>query len=246
MEHLNKVIPKIAKFHALSYVLKAQKPNYIRDLKKYLEPLDSRMELVSSLLEHGMNVIRNDEKLCKYFPRIKIVMEDGLKKGYWRSSLPLQDPYTCIIHGDLWTNNILFHKHNNCCIDDVKFIDFQTYFLSSPFRELLFLLCTSSEITVINNHFDDCLEKYLTGLTSVLEKYDYCDTNIFSESHVQYRLKYDSVEVLLYIMWVIKLFTLREGESIPNDIESPIYTANEIYISRLREIIFLYVRKNWI
>jgi len=59
------------------------------------------------------------------------------------AKLPLQT----LVHGDLKTHNIFFHKETN----DIKLIDFQWSGLGHPYHDLVYLLLSSAELRVLES-----------------------------------------------------------------------------------------------
>lgn len=87
-------------------------------------------------------------------------------------------PLLCIVHGDYWSNNILFKYEPNgerCAGEkpmNVKMVDFQIARISHPMSDLLYLLYISTSPQVRKERLENWLELYFRVLT--------CDLNLLN------------------------------------------------------------------
>lgn len=80
--------------------------------------------------------------------------------------------FNALIHGDLWTANVLFKHQSNTAVD-LKLIDFQFSCWSSPAIDLHFLLNTSMRYEVHVNQLHELVRWYYSNLVTALTQLEY-------------------------------------------------------------------------
>jgi len=78
--------------------------------------------------------------------------------------------FPCIIHGDLWTNNILIKHDLNGTPVDLKFIDFQQSRRGNIFEDLQYFLLTSTTTADRRQFLGQWLETYYLSFTKTLAR----------------------------------------------------------------------------
>ncbi len=80
--------------------------------------------------------------------------------------------FNCLIHSDLWTNNIMF---NNLLpsASNVLLIDFQMVYAGSPVLDLCYSLFSSSDVSMRDQDFDSLFHYYHEQLSLALTKLGY-------------------------------------------------------------------------
>lgn len=236
LKHLKMAVLAIAKFHAVGLSMKTQMPSLLNVIEKYAKPMSVDCDPVKKAIEMMLTAVKNDPCLGPYYNRIEST--GSLKDmSRYHMKLKLTDPWACIVHNDFWLNNMLFHKDQEGNIDNVKIVDFQTYYTSSPLTDLVFLLCTSMAMPM--TIFDEMLELYRKKVVSILENLG-CNTSMLEKENFNDRLKIDAVSELYHILEMVKVVEMRKGESYEKDM------PNEYCLKRLRRIIEIYEEKNWL
>ncbi|XP_008207762.1 uncharacterized protein LOC103316329 isoform X1 [Nasonia vitripennis] len=237
-DHLKIAVTTLAKFHAIGLSIKHKKPAYLATVQTYAKPLAVGSQNMFPFLDGMLEALSNDPSTSKYVDCIKMTRDpEDIAKSYFQSLEPT-DPWACVVHTDFWVNNALFHKDElTGKVNDCKLVDFQTYCLSSPLIDLLFLLCTSMESDL--KWFDEMLEFYRKVALEVLEELG-CAVELFEKKSFEKRLKIDAAKEMIHIILMSKVVELRQGENL---LTSPV---NEFCMKRLRRIVDIYVQKNWI
>jgi thiamine kinase-like enzyme len=96
----------------------------------------------------------------------KYKVTKAVAKMYDRSS-----KITTIIHGDLWSNNMMFSNDSDGIPGKIKLLDFQMGHVAHPAIDLCYFLYSNTDSAFRKNNLDRCLReyfvvfrKYLTGL----------------------------------------------------------------------------------
>ncbi|PSN47050.1 hypothetical protein C0J52_09364 [Blattella germanica] len=94
-----------------------------------------------------------DEEWHKYIPKLKKLAEDPMPR-ILESTRRYASDFNVLIHGDFWTNNILFREETG----SIRVIDFQTMTYASAVMDFIYFLCTSPMV-----------DEYHTSLTQALK-----------------------------------------------------------------------------
>ncbi|CAB0037173.1 unnamed protein product [Trichogramma brassicae] len=178
------------------------------------------------------------------------------------------DELSCLCHNDLWANNVMIRishqqqpqqcgeseestirscfnsmkiaKYNR--YNDVRFVDWQTYYVSSPLTELVFFIFVTLELPLDAKKIDDLLAMYRETLICVTyDRYNIDLSRSLSDSNRFFeRLRRDARDELYHIVKFVKIASLVENED-PFD---PIVDPETI--DRLRSIFKIYREKKWL
>ncbi|KAL7041206.1 hypothetical protein ACKWTF_000678 [Chironomus riparius] len=177
LEQTKLVLSKVAKFHAASAVrlVKDNKVinhcfNRVATHVKHLpdSPIISSMQRLFNKLIQVAQTFSSD-----YSDKMTQWPLDILMDSYFDVAHPMKCGFMTLIHGDLWTNNILFQEDSDGKSIDVKIIDYQISFWGSPNADLIYLLFTSVMDDVKVKHFDEIIEFYYRELRMSLEMVKY-------------------------------------------------------------------------
>lgn len=135
LEHELLVMKELAKFHAISFAMKDQRPHEFREFKQITDVFitvminKSFVAFMRSTIDRSINVLQKPEhiKMMKHFRKTYIERVDKLKTA------PFCDEFGIMAHGDCWNNNFLF-QHNNDNVRIFFYLIFSFSFLFSLFE----------------------------------------------------------------------------------------------------------------
>jgi len=178
------VMKKIAQFHAMTHYLLVYKGEKVFEepgMKIYLNNMwnspNPMMEGFGAMLE--ANIVHSITVLKERNPEIAKALEQffNLHKGERMKELLKTircktdvKHFPCLVHGDLWMNNILLKYDENKVISDAKFIDFQMTRRGNIFEDLVYFFYCSTTPEFRKDHLAQCLMVYYEAFVSHLEK----------------------------------------------------------------------------
>jgi len=147
MPHIRLVLKEMGRFHGLSFAFKDQNPQTFADMKSSINETVFR----SSATGHFNSILTSGWKAAlgiarKTFTTEHLQIIEAFLGNVWNKMGTLatpQEPYAVILHGDAYTNNILFHyplEETEENPDKLCLIDFQMSRYGSPALDLSFFL----------------------------------------------------------------------------------------------------------
>lgn len=241
LAHAKLALKSLAKFHGAGLSIKQKDPIYEKKLGKYIKPLVAKgSNLIEQLSSELFTKLKNEKVLNDNdLDKLKKAFEPSERKRFNAEVTP-DLPWTCLTHGDLWTNNMLFRDNELGQPEDVKFVDFQTYCNNSILRDLLFFLGTSIQLKLVESSFDDLLEFYRLELNEVLKELN-CDADFVDCKETFYkRVKIDAHSELNHIFFMLKIITLDEGEVLENS------ELKQLHFDKYKEVVLTWQRHDWL
>lgn len=86
---------------------------------------------------------------------------------YFQCTKVKPDKLNVLVHGDLWTNNIMFKGNQT------RLLDYQLSLHGPPILDFIQLVFSSANGEIIKGHFDELLKHYHTNLLSNLKLLEY-------------------------------------------------------------------------
>lgn len=247
----------LATLHASVIALKLEKPEVFK--KKILPYLskdfffDAGDEQLGHFIETLKGVALKANPACAvHLPKVE---ERFLKivDSYKSEAVP-REPWATFIHGDLWVNNVLLKFENGKPVKH-KMIDFQLIEYNSAANDVLFLLYSSVELSLLEKHVDDFLKMYHEYFIETLQKLD-CDTAQFSyESFLEECAKVvDEIQLAHLTFMHIPIFTQKgEAQDVSEfgswttaDIEANIRRMHPMCGKKLQFIIMDFAKRGWL
>ncbi|XP_049949653.1 uncharacterized protein LOC126457427 [Schistocerca serialis cubense] len=173
-QHCKAVLRAYARLHAASAFLLDKQPRY---KSVFNEPMftDKRAQdhfraigsKIMSALADELNKCPGYEKYsekCRGFiDRSVNSIFEVLERMRKETTLPV------LGHGDCWKNNFLF-KYVDGELSDVRIVDFQVSYVTSPALDLQYFLYASASEEVHRHHMDDLLGEYHNTLVDILRR----------------------------------------------------------------------------
>lgn len=129
-EHISISLISLAKFHALSFILKDKDCKLYEDIAKTCLPLteNSNKRYIDVMID------RLDKALQKFNGTVYVPLLNSLRVDCGKYfELVVEDANgTCLCHGDIWKENILFKYEVKCCFNIMHNV-------SSIIRNILYL-----------------------------------------------------------------------------------------------------------
>ncbi|CAH1179022.1 unnamed protein product [Phaedon cochleariae] len=184
------ILKDLAHFHAVPVAMKLLEPELFQETIKKICDIkppppakkpegkpDGPPALAKEVL---VAILEEDEKCVPAIPSFLEILEEQRSISFEEMlNMKQREPFATMAHMDMWLNNTMQKlDHKNRPIKN-KFVDFQVLSYASPAIDLLFLLITSVQTSVLETHFDYLLEYYHDNFTKVLRELG-CDLAPFS------------------------------------------------------------------
>ncbi|XP_028136987.2 uncharacterized protein LOC114331581 [Diabrotica virgifera virgifera] len=162
------------KFHGISYAFKHYHPEqftelgarYQKNLKMFFEQGMMKQRLIS--------ICTTTKEFLEEEDEIKII--DSFKKfsdnapQMFFDALEYKSPYSVFLHGDCWSNNMMFKHNKSGDIEDIKLFDFQMAGVGSPVLDLTYSFYSGADEESLSK-LDHFLEIYYKSLSETLKEY---------------------------------------------------------------------------
>ncbi|KAF2904589.1 hypothetical protein ILUMI_01587 [Ignelater luminosus] len=219
-DHVRLVLTEYGRLHALSFALKDQDPKKFQNITGCMND-----HFVEYMLQSGFlnNFIKPCIKAQDAFDKSKDKrILDAYKafletiRSFFEGLLKDIDEYSVILHGDCWTNNMMFKYEdtlNSTKPTEVCFFDFQISRLGSPVLDLLYFFYTCSPKEIINE-LDYYLQLYYNSFSDYLRKLGSDPDKILPYSVLQEHWKKYSRYGLAFSIFVIHIMLTEKDEAI--------------------------------
>lgn len=173
-EEVKMAVKDLAKFHALSYVLKVNNKKMHDDMKVRLKNIWARTAESEQMTEYAAAMERETQSLIKnedYRKRTEGLILNMNKLSLDMHHDDIESEYSAIIQGDCWVNNMMFQIENNKPIS-VIMLDYQITRLASPAVDFLHLTLNCTDYEIRAEHFDKWKDYYHTSFVKFLSYFN--------------------------------------------------------------------------
>ncbi|XP_059621269.1 uncharacterized protein LOC132264937 [Phlebotomus argentipes] len=170
--HAEMVLTKLARMHAASVVFSHSEPEIVDNFTVgLLSRANSEVnKILISNLEALIDVVEKWEKFEKYKSSLKKIQKNFCQRG--SDAYKASDRHiNVLIHGDLWTKNVLFKYNSKNEPIDVLLVDLQFCCWTSPAVDLLYFFHTSLQEDIRQTKIDHLVYFYHTELFQILSKF---------------------------------------------------------------------------
>ena len=246
LEHAEKALSELARYHALGIATKKKLPNFFNKAVKQAQVLGIDFQQCDYLFLSTLENFKSESCFNKYMKTIEVLFANTLNGQKWKA-IP-KEPWATITHGDFWVNNLLFRKDMDGKVDDVKFVDFQTYLFNSPLKDIPYFMCGSLDEETCEKHFDHLINFYYDRFIHTL-KLMKCDISPFTKNSFHEELKEQALNEFPLCAATIKLF-VHEVEGAPKtsgEVLSDAFTnhISDVFRNRLLRLVGIYEKKGW-
>lgn len=212
-DHVKLIMIILGKYHAVSFAIKDQLPEKIKEYEK-LEDIFTQRDNDETLLQYFEALkTRAIDTLCKIENNDLIEKIENLfgKKSFFDILKKIvngkeAEPYAVLCHGDCWNNNILFKYENNKPID-ARLIDWQILRYASPVCDLMYYLFTCTTKKLRDQHYHELLNIYYDTLSGYLKTLGSNPEKVYPKIAFENGLKKFGYFGLLMAMMVLPIFT---------------------------------------
>lgn len=170
LEESGHIFKAMAEFHAATYKVHHENPHLLNDSAfGRTVAIDVRLDFMKTWNPVICELFKR-KNATDMVPKYKAAVEFSEKTDADVYSMVTPDlfKFVTLNHGDLRKGNLMLKLNERGQIEDVKFIDFQTCWWSSPAYDFLFYLTFSVPIEVINEQFEDLVDDYWRHLNEAL------------------------------------------------------------------------------
>lgn len=246
-DHTKLTITALARYHALGVALKQKRPEFFKKVLALTQPemLGADWQQLDEGFLGVLKNFRDSPCFSKHLPTIESSFSRSLNGK--RFTTPSQEPWITITHGDLWVNNVLFHKDGSGNADDVKFIDFQGYICNSPLIDVSRFLLTSIEHDFMMNCFDEFLDIYYDKFTSHLERLG-CDSTPYSRDAFDVELREQAIGEFPICAMARKFAAYKvKDEKNSSELMTSIFEndCNDSVRESYQELVYFFEKRGW-
>ncbi|XP_063223191.1 uncharacterized protein LOC134531420 [Bacillus rossius redtenbacheri] len=174
LDHCLLAMKALARLHAASVALRDSDPLLVESMKENIFSEEPPSGILQGFSKPSIVSIA---KLVRQWPdggeatATKLLdLADTFCQRLRQQLSPEGNRLNVLIHGDLWTNNMLF-KYNDVTggVEDIRLVDFQLAMYSSCAIDLQYFIHTSPRDEVRVAHTEDILREYHRELSSTLQ-----------------------------------------------------------------------------
>ncbi|KAJ8977346.1 hypothetical protein NQ317_017760, partial [Molorchus minor] len=176
------IFKQYGRFHAISFAYKFFYPEEYSEISSKLtnfwrNAINTKLfrEFMDNLFILSLEFLDPDED-SKVIKKYKIVSERGMEvlneKSQYKGS------YSVVLHGDCWSNNMMFKYDESDKLTDLRLLDFQFSNVGTPVSDLSYFLYSGATKEVLDD-LDYYLRVYHESLTKTLHNFGCNSQNIY-------------------------------------------------------------------
>lgn len=179
LEQSYPILRALAQFHAASYKIRQENPEILDEEAFYRTiSIDARQDSIDTWHPVMCKLLRQ-RQAAHLIPKLETAFAYLRKNDDVVYSAVKAHHFKLLVfnHGDFRKENLQLKYDAQGAIENVKFIDFQACWWSSPAYDFLVHLLFSVQIEVVEEHFETLVDEYLKQLKKTLDElkcsYDY-------------------------------------------------------------------------
>lgn len=177
-EHARYAVSELGRFHAMSFVLRDQKPDLFAEFKRMQADTVQNMldndiskAFLANNYDTAIGTLNANE--TELIGRMKHLKETYLKKMSECTADGTAEPFGVINHGDFWNNNVMYQHtmvNGTKTPTGIRFIDWQITQYCSPAMDLVYFLFSSTEHALRRQHYDQLLDEYYASCSTTIQR----------------------------------------------------------------------------
>ncbi|KAK7597943.1 hypothetical protein V9T40_014899 [Parthenolecanium corni] len=171
LEHNYLILKALAQFHAASYRIRQENPDILNEAAFHKTiSIDARQDSIDTWYPVMCKLLRQREA-THLIPEIEKAFS-FLRQDDDRVYSTVKSSHFKLVvfnHGDFRKENLQLKHDSLGGIENVKFIDFQACWWSSPVYDFLVHLIFSVPIEIVEKHFEKLVDEYLANLKKALK-----------------------------------------------------------------------------
>ncbi|XP_023165760.1 uncharacterized protein LOC111595995 [Drosophila hydei] len=246
LQHTVLILHYMAQFHALPLALRLKKPKvFDSKIRPYFKKFDMNENMEEDtqvmLKEESLREIRDifdgDETIVNGVKKLQDIYDE------FQIADEVEDsPWTSIVHMDLWINNLMVKYDESGLPVKLKFVDFQIAQYESVIHDLIFLLLSSVDTSVLEENYYNFLRIYYEAFIKSLKRANVDTSKYTYETYLDEVQRVAPVQVP-HALFMTKVL-LADNNTLPSDYKDVDLTmltkkGSEQIITKLRDIIRL-------
>lgn len=216
LHEVTKVLAKLAMLHAHSYAVLNQENEVMEELKNSVlnghvwgrKIADLDQEVFFNKLVEKMQEVMREIGQADTAAKMQRFTDISYKLllGLWEKRGTSPKYFQVILHGDLWTNNVLFkYARDGETVEDLTFIDFQQCRFGTIYEDLLYFIFTSTTADFRKTNLRTCLQSYFKAFEKALSSLEnpaplptgFTDEELIATfyENIEYGFSYDLVAI---------------------------------------------------
>lgn len=222
-EHVKLVMEVLGKYHAVSFAIKDQEYEKIRQFTELKDMFadkrgDNKMYTYCQfLIEKALGSLdpqkhsHHIEKLTSLFGEgfLSLLLDCTDGKGHEETAV--------LCHGDVWNNNILF-KYNKSIPVEIRLLDWQITRYASPVCDLTYYLFCCTHKKLRDDHYEEFLQIYHKSLSTLLRKLGSDPEKLFPYDKLKSELKRVGKFGLLMAIMLLHIMVTSSDETPDMDV----------------------------
>lgn len=177
-QHARLAVSELGRFHAMSFVLRDQKPDLFAEFKRMQADTVRNMldnDISHAFLDNNYDTAIGtlDANETELIGKMKHLKEAYLKKMTECTAEGAAEPFSVINHGDFWNNNVMYQYttvNGKQIPSGIRFIDWQITQCCSPAMDLVYFLFSSTEHELRRQHYDRLVDAYYESCSTTIRR----------------------------------------------------------------------------